>query len=108
MPRLKEELQKSIRRIDNFDKFKDLIAMMVTAAGLRIELLESEAGTFFDGGSSTPSATGKQLLVALAHEMGPLANKISIEGTPIPDPRRETASTAVGSSRSIAPTPLAA
>src|ERR1700745_1108066 len=45
MPKLKEELQKAIRRIDNFDKCKDQIEMTVTAEGLRIELLESEEGT---------------------------------------------------------------
>ena len=80
MPKLKEELQKAIRRVDNFDKLKDQIEMTVTAEGLRIELLESEAGTFFESGSDTPSANGKELLIAIANELGSLPNKISIEG----------------------------
>src|ERR1700756_2757077 len=50
MPRLKEELQKAIRHIDNFDKLQKQIEMTVTAEGLRIELLESETGTFFETG----------------------------------------------------------
>ena len=44
---LKEELQKAVRQVANFDKFKDQIQMTVTAEGLRIELLETDAGTFF-------------------------------------------------------------
>src|ERR1700758_1465287 len=44
MPKLKEELQKAIRHVDNFDNLKNQIEMTVTAEGLRIELLESEPG----------------------------------------------------------------
>jgi chemotaxis protein MotB len=80
MPKLKEELQKAIRRLDNFDTLKDQIEMTVTAEGLRIELLETETGTFFDSGSPVPSPNGRELLVALAHELGKLPNKIWIEG----------------------------
>lgn len=46
MPKLKEELQKTIRQIDNFENLKDHIEMTVTAEGLRIELMESEAECF--------------------------------------------------------------
>lgn len=80
MPKLKEELQKSIRKLENFDKLKDQIEMTVTADGLRIELLETESGTFFESGSPTPSPNGRELLIALADELGKLPNKISIEG----------------------------
>ena len=80
MPKLKEELQKAVRRLDNFDKLKDQIEMTVTAEGLRIELLESESGTFFESGSPIPTANGRELLVALAQQLGKLPNKISIEG----------------------------
>ncbi|HKS71856.1 MAG TPA: flagellar motor protein MotB [Terriglobales bacterium] len=80
MPRLKEELQMAMRQVTNFEKLKKQIDMTVTAEGLRIELLESESGTFFERGEAVPSANGKELLVALAHELGKLPNKISIEG----------------------------
>ena len=33
-----------------FDKLKNHIEMTVTAEGLRIELMESEGGTFFESG----------------------------------------------------------
>jgi chemotaxis protein MotB len=80
MPKLKEELQKAVRRLDNFEKLKDQIEKTVTAEGLRIELLETESGTFFESGSPIPTANGRELLVALAHELGKLPNKISLEG----------------------------
>lgn len=66
--------------MDNFDKLKNQIAMTVTAEGLRIELLESENGTFFDSGSSRPTQNGRDLMVMLAQELGGLSNKVAIEG----------------------------
>jgi chemotaxis protein MotB len=80
MPRLKEELQKSIRKVTDFDKMKDQIEMTVTSEGLRIELLESERGTFFESGSTQPTTEGRELLLALATELGKLPNRVSIEG----------------------------
>src|SRR5207249_5410120 len=52
----------------------------VTPEGLRIELLESATGTFFNIGSSEPNGNGKELLLLLAKQLGKLPNKISIEG----------------------------
>src|SRR5690348_12569987 len=48
MTKLKEQLQKSVRRLNDFEKLKDHIEMTITAEGLRIELLESASGTFFE------------------------------------------------------------
>jgi chemotaxis protein MotB len=80
MPKLKQELQKSVRRITDFEKLKDHIEMTVTAEGLRIELMEGESGTFFESGNPVPTAEGKEFLIALAQELGKLPNKMSIEG----------------------------
>jgi chemotaxis protein MotB len=80
MPKLKEELEKAVRQMNDFDKFKDQVEMTVTAEGLRIELLETATGTFFDSGSSKRNDKGKELLGLLANELGKLPNKISIEG----------------------------
>src|SRR5208337_1126803 len=52
MGQLKEQLQKSIRSITDLDKLKKNIEMTVTSEGLRIELLESAGGTFFNSGSA--------------------------------------------------------
>jgi chemotaxis protein MotB len=80
MPKLKEQLQKSIRKMVNLDKLNKQIEMTVTSEGLRIELLESASGTFFESGSTQPNANGKELLSLLAQELGSLPNKISMEG----------------------------
>jgi len=80
MAKLKEELQSVIRQVTDFEKLKSHIEMTVTAEGLRIELLESETGTFFESGSSTPSPSGREILTLLAGEMGKLPNRISLEG----------------------------
>jgi chemotaxis protein MotB len=80
MQKLKEELQKAIRQMSDFDKLKNQIEITITSEGLRIELLETESGTFFDSGSSKPSGKGRELLAMLAGELGKLPNKVSIEG----------------------------
>jgi len=54
MPKLKNQLQQTIRQMSDFEKLKSHIEMTVTAEGLRIELMESASGTFFDSGSPNP------------------------------------------------------
>jgi chemotaxis protein MotB len=80
MTKLKDELEKAVRQMANFEKLKNQIEMTVTAEGLRIELMESEKGTFFASGAAEPSEDGRQILVMLAHELAKLPNTISIEG----------------------------
>jgi chemotaxis protein MotB len=80
MKELMKELQKAIREVPNFEKLRNHIDMTVTNEGLRIELTESAAGTFFDSGSTTISADGKDILKALAEELGKLPNHIAMEG----------------------------
>jgi len=80
MDKLKDELQQAIRKSANFDKLKDNIEMTITPEGLRIELLESAMGTFFQSGVAAPTDSGKDILMKLAQELGKLPNKVSIEG----------------------------
>jgi len=80
MSQIKDQLQKAIKQTTNFDKIKDHIEMMVTAEGLRIELLEGKEGTFFESGVAKPSENGQDILLKLAQELGKLPNRITIEG----------------------------
>jgi chemotaxis protein MotB len=80
MEELKEQLQKAIREVPNFEKLKNHIDMTVTNEGLRIELTESANGTFFDSGSAKISSDGEDLLRTLAGELGKLQNRIAMEG----------------------------
>jgi chemotaxis protein MotB len=80
MPKLKDQLEQKIRRMNDFEKLKSHVEMTVTAEGLRIELMESLSGTFFDSGRPQLNADGRDLLITLAQELGKLPNKVSIEG----------------------------
>jgi chemotaxis protein MotB len=80
MEDLKEQLEKTIREVPSFEKLKNNIDMTITNEGLRIELTESAAGTFFDSGSAKISGDGGDLLTALAGELGKLPNTLAMEG----------------------------
>jgi chemotaxis protein MotB len=80
MDQLKQQLQKAMQQVPDFDKLKDHIEMTVTNEGLRIELMESAKGTFYDLGSPDLNGDGKEIVVKLAQELGKLPNKLAIEG----------------------------
>jgi chemotaxis protein MotB len=77
---LKEDIIKSIHHIDPQDKLKNHIEITLTEEGLRIELMESANGTFFELGSVEPTPALTNLLTVLAAQLGKIPNKISIEG----------------------------
>jgi chemotaxis protein MotB len=80
MSQLKEQLQRAVHKMDDFEKLKNQIQITITPEGLRIELLESESGTFFPIGSAVPNEDARQLLSLLSSELGKLPNKLSVEG----------------------------
>jgi chemotaxis protein MotB len=80
MGELKEKLEGAMRQMPEFQKLKNNVTMTVTGEGLRIELLETEKGMFFDSGNAQPSAYGKDLLESLSKELGKLQNSVLIEG----------------------------
>jgi chemotaxis protein MotB len=80
MDLLKGKIEQSMQKNQQFDRLKDFVQMTVTGEGLRIELLESEKGTFFENGEPLPTPMGKALLVLIAGELGKMSNMILIEG----------------------------
>src|ERR1700678_3977378 len=80
MHKLRERIQQALLKVPEFNNLKDHVEITVTADGLRIELLESEAGVFFEQGKPLPSKSGAALLTVLAHELGDLPNDLLIEG----------------------------
>lgn len=80
MQELKQQLQTTIRQMPKFDKLENHIEMTVTQEGLRIELTESAAGTFFDSGSTKMSTDGSALVMLLAQELGRLPNHVALDG----------------------------
>ena len=54
MDNLKDQLEQALKKSPEFEKLKDYVKMSVTGEGLRVEMLESENGIFFDSGSGRP------------------------------------------------------
>ncbi len=80
MADLKDKLEQAMKKSPEFEKLKDYIQMSVTGEGLRVELLESEKGIFFESGSGRPSAIGHELILRLGEELKKLPNDLLIEG----------------------------
>jgi chemotaxis protein MotB len=80
MGKLKERLEQAMKTMPKFEQMKDNVRLIVTSEGLRIELLETEKGMFFESGNSQPSEEGEAILERLAEELGHLPNSILIEG----------------------------
>jgi chemotaxis protein MotB len=77
---LKDQIDKAMKGMPEFNTIKDQVKMTVTGEGLRIELLETEKGLFFERGNADPSTDGKDILVTLAKELGNLPNELMVEG----------------------------
>jgi chemotaxis protein MotB len=80
MDKLKQQLLDSIHRFDPSDKLKNQIKITITQEGLRIDLMESAKGTFFELGSAKPTPALVDVLQLLARDLGKLPNHLSIEG----------------------------
>ena len=77
---LKEKLEKEIQANKELQKLIKQIEITITPEGLRIELLETRNGTFYQSGSAQLSPSGQELLALLAKELKTLPNKLLIEG----------------------------
>jgi chemotaxis protein MotB len=77
---VKKKLEQALRQAPDLEKVRSHVDMTVTGEGLRIELLETEVGTFFETSSAHPTRQGAEMLSVLAQELGKLKNRITIEG----------------------------
>jgi chemotaxis protein MotB len=77
---LKQVLEMALEKAPELGKLKKQVQMTITGEGLRIELLETEAGFFFQSGNSTPTNAAKQLIATFAAELSKLGNPLTIEG----------------------------
>ncbi len=80
MGKLKEKLEQAMQQMPKFAEMKDNVELTITTEGLRVELLESAKGMFFESGNAHPTGNGQELLVRLAQELGSIPNPILIEG----------------------------
>jgi chemotaxis protein MotB len=77
---LKEKLEQAMKQIPELQRMQNQVRLTMTAEGLRIDLLETERGFFFEKGNPRPSEAGTDLLHVLANELVKLPNKVAIEG----------------------------
>lgn len=81
MDKLKERMEGVLRQLPEFTRsLSGQVQMTVTGEGLRVELLESETGVFFETGNAQPTQSATTLLTAMASELGKLPNKVAVEG----------------------------
>lgn len=78
--KLKEQLEKTIFQQEDLKKLSKQIEIKITPEGLRIELLESDKGTFFESGSTKLSPEGQEILTLLSGQLKEIPNRISMEG----------------------------
>jgi chemotaxis protein MotB len=77
---LKQNIQQAIQNQSALQSVKNQVQMTITPEGLRIELMETSRGAFFDSGAAALSGQGRDMLVLLAKQLGQVPNRVSIEG----------------------------
>lgn len=80
MQKLKQKLEEEIKARKELEKLSKQIEITITPEGLRIELIETKNGTFYQSGSARLSDSGQELLALLAAELKTLPNSLLIEG----------------------------
>lgn len=88
--KLKEKLDQAIRSAPELAKIKEQIKITVTSEGMRVELLETAAGVFFESGNPKPSVSCVDVLTRLAQELGKMPNTIVVEGHTDANPMGES------------------
>jgi chemotaxis protein MotB len=80
MTQLKEKLEQALTQQMKMDQLKEHVKMSVSSEGLRIELIESAHGMFFENGRASPTQEGIVVLEALSRELQRFTNPLLIEG----------------------------
>ncbi len=80
IPELKKRIEEAIRKMNDLKALQNQIQITITPEGLRIELLETKDGTFFDTGSAKLTPNGEELLKMIAGQLGGIPNRVAIEG----------------------------
>lgn len=80
MEKLKQDLQQALKNLPTFPKVKDHVAVTVTSDGVRMELMETAKGLFFENGSPVPTEEGRTVLRAVSALLEKMPNRVMIEG----------------------------
>jgi chemotaxis protein MotB len=77
---IQKQIEAALRQAPDLEKLRNQVRMSVTGEGLRIDLMETEQGMFFETGSPSPTGAGQRLLSVLGAEIGKMPNAVVIEG----------------------------
>ncbi len=80
LERLAERVRDALSHLPGFSEISHLVEVEVTEEGLRIELMESEKGTFFERGSRELTGIGVDVVQVLAPTIGASRHAVVIEG----------------------------
>jgi chemotaxis protein MotB len=80
LDRLAEEIRQKLASLPEFENVSHLIEVKQTEEGLRIELMESQSGTFFERGGKKLSETGDRVVRMLGETLGASRHAVVIEG----------------------------
>ena len=58
MEKLKDKLEQAMKTLPKFTQMKDQVQITITSEGLRVELLETDKGMFFESGEACESGAG--------------------------------------------------
>jgi chemotaxis protein MotB len=75
-----EHIKENLSAISAFQTLKDQIEFTVTPEGLRIDLIEQDASSFFASGSAVLRPETERILAIIAKELGLLDHDVVIEG----------------------------
>ncbi|MEO8199984.1 MAG: flagellar motor protein MotB [Gemmatimonadota bacterium] len=78
--RLSEKLLKDLKADSALAGLSDNVEVTMTSEGLRIELVEDSAETFFSSGNASPTDHGGGVLALLGRELKELPNPVVIDG----------------------------
>jgi chemotaxis protein MotB len=73
-------LRDQIHRAGHLAKLEDKVTIELLDEGLRIQLVETSQGVFFDVGSARVKPATQEILTLIGREVGKLPNEVALEG----------------------------
>ena len=75
-----QRIRDMLSKLPDFDKLKGQIDIQATPDGMRIELIDSNDGTFFDSASAQLKPATEKILGVIGHELTSLHRPVVVEG----------------------------
>jgi chemotaxis protein MotB len=73
-------IKEGLDQVPAFQTLREQVEFLVTAEGLRIDLIEKSESSFFDSGSAVMHGETERILAVVAKELGGLSHDVVIEG----------------------------